>query len=173
MVPVNLSSFLTSDHVHQETVSSGWPGFRVPIRHLQTKRFGVPWSSRFKIRGYGRSLIAMHVLLTSYWACGFLGRQKPRSLPETRALSPAAMWTWHPSQSPRSGYPRASSPVPPREGPSVARPELTDHQDCPSTDNGRPGSPERHAALGEGRSLWKEEAPSAMVPEKGQGLGLS
>ncbi|KAI4552988.1 hypothetical protein MJT46_016282 [Ovis ammon polii x Ovis aries] len=119
-----------------------------PSGTCRQKDPGVPWSSQFKIRKYGHSLIGMHVLLTSYWACGFLGRQKPRSFPETRALSPAAMWTWHPSQSPRSGYPRASSPAPPREGPSVARPELTDHQDCPGSDNGRPGSPERHTALG-------------------------
>ncbi|XDA87456.1 hypothetical protein R6Z07M_017136 [Ovis aries] len=119
-----------------------------PSGTCRQKDPGVPWSSQFKIRKYGHSLIGMHVLLTSYWACGFLGRQKPRSFPETRALSPAAMWTWHPSQSPQSGYPRASSPAPPREGPSVARPELTDHQDCPGSDNGRPGSPERHTALG-------------------------
>ncbi|XP_010831698.1 PREDICTED: tripartite motif-containing protein 64-like, partial [Bison bison bison] len=44
--------------------------------------------------------MAMHVLLTPYWAFGFLGRQKPKSFPETRGLSPVAMRTWRPSRSP-------------------------------------------------------------------------
>ena len=103
-------------HVHQETVSSGRPESGALSGTCRQKDIGVPWSSPFKIREYGRPPIAAHVLLTPYWAFGLLGRQKPRSFPETLDLSPVAVWTWHPSRSPWSGCPSACSPAHPSGG---------------------------------------------------------
>ena len=115
----------------QDCLDSG-----APSGTCRQKDMGVPWSSRFNIQEYGRSPIATHVLLTPYWACGFLGGQKPRSFPEMWALSSVTMRTWRSSRSPQSGCPSASSPTPPREGPSAAGPEPTDHQGGPGSDPG-------------------------------------
>ena len=91
VVPADLSSFLTLGPRPSGDSILRTARLRRPVGHLQTKDAGVPWSSPFKIQEYGRSPIAMHILLTPYWACGLLGGQKPRSFPETRALSPAAV----------------------------------------------------------------------------------
>ena len=149
------------------------PDSRALSGTCRQKDLGVTWSNPFKIRGYGHSPIATHILLTPYWACGLLGRQKPRSFPEMYALSLVAVQTWRPSWSPWNGFLRASCSMHPSGGSRSGGARPTDHQDSPDSDPGRLGSPERHAALGEGRSLWKEEAPSAMMPEKGQGVRSS
>ena len=91
MVPADLSSFLTLGPRPWGDSILRTARLRGPVGHLPTKDAGVPWSSPFKIQEYGRSPIAMHILLTPYGACGLLGGQKPRSFPETRALSPAAV----------------------------------------------------------------------------------
>ena len=145
----------------QDCLDSG-----APSGTCRQKDMGVPWSSRFNIREYSHSPIATHVLLTPYWACGFLGRQKPRSFPEMWALSSVTMRTWHPSRSPRAGVRAPPAPRPLGRVPQQwagahwppGRPRLRPWW---------PGSPERHAALGESRSQWKEIAPSAMMTEKG------
>ena len=112
----------------------------------------------------------MHILLTPYWACGLLGGQKPRSFPETRALSPATCGLGVPLGAPGAGVRAPPAPRPPRAGPSAAGPEPTDPRIARAQTPADPVLLTDTLLSGKAGLCGRRRLPSAVMPERGQSL---